>query len=102
MTATSGLCRDMRRGTAPAATILRAVACAWNSGLLLLLGGVLQVQLLGDRDVLSAPPLPVTLVHESRAIFICEPISQQHAAEHIRAAAEAINSVLIGGGPAHN
>ena len=33
-----------------------------------------------------------SLVHESMIIFICEPISQQHAAEHARAAA--INSVL--------
>lgn len=37
-----------------------------------------------------------SLVHESMIIFICEPISQQHAAERARAAAEAINSVLTG------
>ncbi len=37
-----------------------------------------------------------TLVHESMVIFICEPISQQHAAERDRAAAEAKNSVLTG------
>jgi hypothetical protein len=37
-----------------------------------------------------------TVVHESMVIFICEPISQEHAAEHARAAAEAINSVLTG------
>jgi hypothetical protein len=38
-----------------------------------------------------------TLVHESMVVFICEPISQQHAAEHARAAAEAMNSLLTGG-----
>jgi len=32
---------------------------ALRHGLLLLLCGVLQVQLLGDRDVLPVPPLPV-------------------------------------------
>ena len=37
-----------------------------------------------------------SLVHESMIIFICEPISQQHAAERARAATEAINSVLTG------
>jgi hypothetical protein len=37
-----------------------------------------------------------TLVHESMVIFICEPISKQHAAERDRAAAEAMNSVLTG------
>jgi hypothetical protein len=30
-------------------------------------------------------------------VFICEPISQQHTAEHARAAAEAMNSLLTGG-----
>jgi hypothetical protein len=35
-----------------------------------------------------------TLVHENMVVFICEPISQQHAAEHVRAAAEAMNSFL--------
>lgn len=37
-----------------------------------------------------------TLVHESMVIFVCEPISQQHAAKRGRAAAEAMNSVLAG------
>ncbi len=37
-----------------------------------------------------------TLVHESMVVFICEPISQQHPAEHARAAAEAMNSFLTG------
>lgn len=37
-----------------------------------------------------------TLVHESMVVFICEPISRQHAAEHARAAAEAMNRVLTG------
>lgn len=37
-----------------------------------------------------------TLVHESMVIFICEPISKQHAAERDRAAAEAMNSVPTG------
>lgn len=38
-----------------------------------------------------------TLVHESMVVFICEPISQQHAAEHARAAADAMDSFLTGG-----
>jgi hypothetical protein len=37
-----------------------------------------------------------TLVHESMVVFICEPISQLHAAEQARAAAEAMNSFLTG------
>ena len=37
-----------------------------------------------------------TLVHESMVIFICEPISQQHAAERDRAAAEAMSRLLTG------
>ena len=37
-----------------------------------------------------------TLVHESMIVFICEPISQQHAAEHACAAAEAMNGFLTG------
>ena len=37
-----------------------------------------------------------TLVHESMIIFICEPISQQRAAERERAAAEAMGRLLTG------
>jgi hypothetical protein len=37
-----------------------------------------------------------TLVHESMVVFVCEPISQQHATEHARAAADAMNSLLTG------
>lgn len=37
-----------------------------------------------------------TLVHQSMVVFICEPISQQHATEHERAAAEAMGSFLTG------
>jgi hypothetical protein len=35
-----------------------------------------------------------TFVHESMVVFICEPISQQHAAERARAASKAMNSIL--------
>jgi hypothetical protein len=37
-----------------------------------------------------------TLAHESMVVFVCEPISQQHAAEQARAAAKAMNSILTG------
>jgi hypothetical protein len=37
-----------------------------------------------------------TLVHQSMVVFICEPISQQHATEHARAAADAMNSFRTG------
>jgi hypothetical protein len=39
---------------------------------------------------------PQTLVHESMVVFICEAISQRHASEHARAAAEAMNRLLTG------
>jgi hypothetical protein len=37
-----------------------------------------------------------TFVHESMVIFVCEPIHEQHAAENMRAAAEAMNRFLTG------
>jgi hypothetical protein len=37
-----------------------------------------------------------TLVHESTVLFVCEPIHQQHAEEHARAAAEAMDSFFTG------
>ena len=37
-----------------------------------------------------------TFVHKSMIIFVCEPIHEQHSAENMRAAAEAVNRVLTG------
>lgn len=37
-----------------------------------------------------------TFVHESMVIFVCEPISEQHAAENMRAAAEAMDRFFAG------
>ena len=37
-----------------------------------------------------------TFVHESMVIFVCEPIHEQHAAQNMRAAAEAMSRALRG------